>query len=72
MKINNIESKLRGKFQKQASEGAYLDEYFGLWAIGNDILPPIYTDMKELNIYVYRSCNCSMKVWVNNNIFYLL
>nr|CAD2174024.1 unnamed protein product [Meloidogyne enterolobii] len=61
-KINKIESNLRNNFKTQL--GAYLDDYFGLWAIGNDILPPIYLENKELNLYVYRSCNCSMKFWL--------
>ncbi|KAF7633481.1 Galectin domain-containing protein [Meloidogyne graminicola] len=61
LKINRIETKLRKNFQKNSEN--YLNDSIGLWIIGNDILPPIYSNNKELNIYVYRSCNCSMKVW---------
>lgn len=60
--INAEEMDLYNNFTGQINEGAYFDDFLGLWALGMDLLP---SNGESLVIYVFRSCDCTMKAWVN-------
>uniref|UniRef100_A0A183CGJ0 Uncharacterized protein n=1 Tax=Globodera pallida TaxID=36090 RepID=A0A183CGJ0_GLOPA len=49
-------------YSKHLSDGAYLEEYTGLWLLGMDMLPSM--DMNNVTLFVERSCSCTMEAWV--------
>lgn len=64
--INAEEMRNYSNFEGQIKSGAIFDEFLGLWALGMDLLPS--KGDEEIKIYVNRSCDCSMKVWVKIGI----
>jgi hypothetical protein len=51
--------------------GSMMDDFAGIWTLGMDLLLSSKILRKgQIDLYVYRSCNCSMNAWVN--IVYVL
>jgi hypothetical protein len=60
------ESGLESQFNAQIQSGAMMNDFGGIWALGMDLLLSAKILNKiSIDFNVYRSCNCSMKAWVN-------
>nr|CAD2172729.1 unnamed protein product [Meloidogyne enterolobii] len=57
------DNNLLKEYISKVDKGAYLHKYAGLWALGLDLLPT--SAERNLHLFVYRGCACSIDVWVN-------
>lgn len=57
---------IREHYMRDVVWGSFFYKYAGLWMLATDVLPNQFE--QEINLFVYRDCNCAMEAWVGFSV----